>query len=731
MAKAKAKTTADPPEEGRGIENTLADLGFDKDVTPEEAATDAANNVASSTVVEDEDMQIPDPASDDIPLLKLPDPDPSPPPSTPLEADSALVPPPQMPRSKKRDAPRGAASKVGKALAAKVPGSDSVKVYKRTADGKLWYVDRFTTADLSAHDGFESFLTEHVKPQHGSGEYQLTAPDKKDHLREHELGTVRLLGNKTTSDQGMAGVLQTLLAQNQSRDADWLERMEKTMQPPPQHNPIDLLKGVMEVSEKVNGKTGESEAAATKNMAEAMKSSGDTTMQMMMMMQQQQADAANRQMQMMMAMFNKPKEEDPVMKLLLAKMMKDDESGSALPPPPPPPPPPPQQDNTVALITALAGFMGAIGGDGGGDDDFKEFLKTQLAQNASQGLTMKETLELLTQSQGKQGDGFKDAVENMAAIMTISQNVSRQNEGGPAAGVWDAVASLLSNRDFAGAVANTIRAKTDQSGAVQKTGLDIAQQRLAMQQRLALRQQQQAILASHQAAAAGGAVPPQQHLGQPGMQPVSTSAATPPTQQEVVKLVPPVPPATAATTFIPITADQQRAAESAAEQRNLPPLPADTYTHINNIAFSADDAERVERTVRMLIYFSEFENWRVFIEQILGYIREGVRGGAMRYLEAFFEGFSDIHLVTPALGKKILHTMDEHFEALQTNLRDFELESDRVITGDDLLHPLENTGGTNAAPRDRDDDPEGEGEDLEDLEGSDENLEKDEGGDLS
>ena len=31
-----------------------------------------------------------------------------------------------------------------------------------------------------------------------------------------------------------------------------------------------------------------------------------------------------------------------------------------------------------------------------------------------------------------------------------------------------------------------------------------------------------------------------------------------------------------------------------------------------------DDAERVEKTIRMLIYFSEFEEWRAFSEQLLG-----------------------------------------------------------------------------------------------------------------
>lgn len=719
MVKAKAKT-ADPPEDGRGMEETLADLGFDNGATSEDAAVDAANDVASSTVVVvEEDTIVPDPVGDEIPpepegppSVKLPDLPPIPPEEAP--EGRADVPPPKPPRSKKRDMPQGAAGRVGKALAAKVPGAESVKVYRRSSDGKLWYVNTFTTADLSTHDGFEGFLTEYVKPEHGPGEYVLMAPDKKDPSKEFELGTVRLLGTTAVSaDQGLTGVLQTLLAQNQSRDADWVERMEKQMMQP-QQNPIDLLKGVMEVSEKVNGKAGASEAVAkaeaasnTQTMMEVMQSSGDKSMQMMMMMQQQAQAAAAQQQQMMMTLLAKPKEEDPMMKLLLMKLLKDDESGgSALPPPPPPPSPP--QDNTVALITALAGFMGAMGGGGdGGDDDFKEFLKTQLAQNASQGLSMKETIELLTKSQGQQGNGFKDAVENMAAIMNITQSVNRQNEGGPAAGVWDAVASLLSNRDFAGAIANTIRAKTDQSGSVQKTGIDMAQQRLAFQQRLALKQQQQAILAAQHQAAAGAPVP------QPGVTP--SAAPAHPQQETPIHLVPPVP------TEAPdlITDDQQRVAEAMARQRQLPQLPSDTHTHINNIAIAEDDAERVERTVRMLIYFSEFDEWRVFMEQILGFIREGERKDAMKYLGSFFEGLATIHLVDHTLGKEILRTMEEHFEALQTNLHDFELDGDRLITGDDLLQTPDGTRKTSTAPRDNDGDPEEEDDPDADERGDD------------
>lgn len=683
MGKAK-RQAAVPPEDNRNIEATLSALDIEKDT--EDAAADAVAEVASSVVVEDEP-----PVEGAIPIEPEPEPesepDPLPPPPE-LEPAASVPPPEERPqRSRRRETAKGAVGRVGKMLAAKVPGGQSVKVYKRTADGKKWYVNHFTTADLSTHDSFESFLTEYVKPEHGPGEYVLTAPDR-DPTKEFELGTIRLLGSKPAADQGMTGVLQTMLAQNQSRDADWLERMEKTMQPQPQQNPLELLQGVMDLNERVNGKAGEGEveakaaaASSTQNMMDVMQSSGDKTMQMMMMMQQQQAAASDRQMQMMMAMFNKPKEEDPMMKLLLMKLVKDDDSGgsSALPPPPPPP-----QDNTVALITALGGFMAAMGGGGeGGEDGLKDYLLAEKQAQAGNTLSMKETIELITRKDGDKGNGFKDAVDNMAAIMNITQNVSRQNEGGPAAGLFDALAALFSNRDFAGAIANTIRAKTDQSGAVQKTGIDMAQQRLAMQQRLALQQQQRSLLMTQQQQAAAAAGVPTPAVD-PSVPPMITPPPTTPSPLESVG-GPPVPIAVPS----PITDDQQRRAEAAAQQRQLPQLPSDTHTHINHIAAAQDDAERVERTVRLLIYFSEFSEWRVFVEQLLGYIRDGNREGTMQYLGAFMEGFATIHLVDPTLGKEILRTMDEHFGTLQDQLRDFELAGDRMVTGEDLLQPPE------------------------------------------
>jgi hypothetical protein len=431
---------------------------------------------------------------------------------------------------------------------------------------------------------------------------------------------------------------------------------------------------------------------------------------MMMMMMQQQQQASDRQMQMMMGVLSKPKEDDPMMKMMMLKLFEDkkDESSGGLPVPPPPSN---GGGSTVELITALAGFMGAMGGGGAdpGEDDFKEFLKQMLVSKQSDGLSTKEAIELLMKKDEKPGtDDFRSAVDNMAAIMNIANNVNRQQESGPAAGLFDALGALFANRDFAGSIANTIRAKADQGKNVQANGLQAQEQRLAMQQRLLQRQQQQAQMQAHQAAAAQAAaaqgIPPQPMVGQPPLQQVVPTAG-----HTVPQGVPPGTPAVA-----PVPQEAQRAAEEQATERKLPQLPANTYEHVNALAEAKDEAELVSRTVTMLIYFSEFADWRGFTEQLLGFVRDGNKEGTLEYLSAFFEGLVAIHLIDPVLSKRVIAGVGSHFAVIRSQLGDFPLEGDDTITGDDLLG-------------DEGDDDLGEGDD--DLGEGDDDPGEDTGGD--
>ncbi len=695
------KPTAVPE---RGIEETLGALGIDTELSAEEAAQDAGEE--ASTPVEEADTTVeveetddgadeegdeaeeelpPPPASSADVEVMIP---------TPSSEDApALIPAPKTARAKTRGRATGA-GKMSKGIADKVPGAEKVKVFK-VDRGKKWFIDAYTKDDLSNHPDFESFLTQYVKEEHGAGEYVLVGVDSAN--REMELGTVRLRGGTkaATPDQGAFSIAQELIAQQQTRDADWLKRMEQTMQPQPQQDVLGLLTGVMDLNDRVNGKAGggadaAAAAAATANtqMLEMMSSSGDKTMQMMMMMQQQQQAAAQQQMQMMMAMFAKPEKEDPVTKLLLAKLLGDGDigggGGSALPAPPPPP----AQPNMVEMITAIGALLGSMGGDGGGDDEFKTFLQQMLVKQQDEGLSTKEVMQLLMKKDDKPGtDDFRSAVDNMAAIMNISNNMNRQQEGGPAAGLFDALAALFSNRDFAGSIAQTIRAKTDSSSTIENNQLQVARQRAAMQQRL---------LAQQQGRMAPGQPQPQPGQPQPGQPQPGQPVVTPPPQPQVPLQSVPQPQQTHAT---------QQVAERAPAARQLPQVPANTYEHINALAAAKDEGELVGKTVTLLIYFSEFEDWRPFTEQVLSFARDGNKQGTLEYLHAFFSGLAGIHMIDASLGAKILGAVGAHFEVLQAQLGDFSLEGDGQVTADDLLAGEEGDDDPGEDPGEGDDDP--------------------------
>lgn len=700
------KKSSSSKEETRGIEDTLDALEIDQDATPDDVAAEAGREVAETVVADTESEQSDDDAGEegeteddddaDDGVIAIPPPAPAPIPEPTIPETPVLVPPPKPPTPRKRQNASGAA-KLGKGLADKVPGAEKVKVYKREKDGKKWFVSEYTKADIANHTDFESFLTEFVKDEHGAGEYILVGVDGMG--REMELGVVRLREpNKGSTQDGALSVVQQILAENQKRDAEYLKRMEETMRPQPQQDPLHLLAGVMNLKKEMEGETAAAGSAAAGSMDAMMKmfaSSGDKTMQMMMMMMQQQQAASDRQNQMMMQVLAKPKEEDPITKLLLMKLVEDKDSGSgALPPPPPPPPPGDPLDGITKLLGVLLPVF--AGGGGEGEDDFKEFLKNQLTAQAQNALSTKDVLELLNgaKDESKGGDKLKEAADNMALVMNIANNMNRQQEGGPAAGLFDALAALFSNRDFAGSIAQTIRAKTG-GGASPGVPPQLAhlppEQQRAVMQRAALMQQQRAQLAAAQAGTPAAALPPGYVMTPAGPMPAPPPAGTPTAVQ------PQVPNAAA-----------QRAAElEIARTRKLPELPANTYEHINNLASAGDEGALVGATVTMLIYFAEFEDWRQFSETVLGLARDGNKQGTLEYLTAFFDGLAEIHMIDPTLSKKILAAIAAHFGVLKSQLSDIGLASDELLTGEDLI-----AGGG------RDGDP--DGDDGEDDEGDDE-----------
>lgn len=140
------------------------------------------------------------------------------------------------------------------------------------------------------------------------------------------------------------------------------------------------------------------------------------------------------------------------------------------------------------------------------------------------------------------------------------------------------------------------------------------------------------------------------------------------------------------------------------QSTNLPPLPTNTHEHINGITTAADDAERVERTIRMLIYFAEFDEWRPFSEQLLGVAASGNLEGTLEILGTFFKTLSGMGLVDKADGVETLRAVRDNFDEIVKNLADF-FAPDEDVSGSELRGEL--------PP-----------EDLEDEEDGDENLQE-------
>ena len=379
--------------------------------------------------------------------------------------------------------------------------------------------------------------------------------------------------------------------------------------------------------------------------AAAAEGQSNTMTMMMAMMQQNQ--------QMVLALLTKPKEEDPLMKILLAKLLDGGSMGGGGAAPPPPPPPA-KTEGLGEILTGIAAFMQATSPSSGGDDDYKELLKSLLLQKMQgegtlAGLSLKDILELVKGGGGK-GD-FQATFDNMALMMNMAQTLRQSTEPGAAAGFFDALAALFGNRDFAGSIAQSIRGKLEGKTASAEERLKAREQRLQMEGRILQKKQMELATSTQQA-----------------------SQPPPPRQQPVQQVQ---QPAQQAARPQPVTEQTQREAEAATEQtRKIPPLPANTYEHLNGIVGAKDEGEQVGKVVGMLIYFAEFDGWRVYVERILGLVRDGHKVEALRLMRPLFEGLSHAGMLTAEAVEQVVVAFENHFSTVQEHLNELSLAKD-------------------------------------------------------
>jgi hypothetical protein len=553
--------------------------------------------------------------------------------------------------------PSPALGKLGTTIAAMMPGAERVRVEKRLPAGNLGFVADYSKQDLASHPDLQSFLSRYVKPTYGAGEYKVTGLDSMG--RTYEAGSVHLLDPPAGSEgTGAMGLVQGMLAQQQKNHEEQIKELKETMQAQP--NPVTMLREVTSLQKELAPPAAPVQSSASEGtLAAVITSSAQTTSQMMQMMMQQQQAAQAAQQQQTMLMIQQMQAANQQQMQMFMEMMKQKESSSSASSSPMPPPPPPESPLAgVKEIISMLGDMGVFGGNATPPDDT---FKQMVLQNQ---LGVKDVLALVKEmspTAREGGNGIKEAFDNMAVVMNMANQLKQNTEGSPQATIWDAVAALVSNRDFAGSIAAAIRVNTEQvqrqTQTAQQTQL-LAQQRalqLAAQQRQQLAmQQRQAQIDEREIVA----TPPQPR--RPVVQP-----ATERPPENVVPIRPPMPAQRAVAQAAPAPQGQQ------VQQAAPPSLPPGFETKVSDIVEAVgtkDDAKIVETTVNMVMFFYGFDQWKPVATGLLASAQSGDKEKTLEMLGGFMGAFIEMGMIKKSVGNEVLRCVDTHFETIHQQL---------------------------------------------------------------
>jgi hypothetical protein len=598
-----------------------------------------------------------------------------------------------------------AVRRLGPALAKKLPGAEKVKIKRRLDNGALGIVGEYSLQDLAASSDIESFILKYIKPKFGPGEYKVTGIDAAGN--ELEAGTVHALNPDPAAEaNGPMDFIQVMFEQTQRQQR---ELMEQRMQGP---NPIEMLRGLQEVQKEM---TPRDESGGA--LAAVIAAQGQQMQAFMQMMAQQSA----QQMTLMVEAL-KPRE-DPTMKMLLARLVEEKVSNSnALPLPAPPPPPPPSSPvEGLKEILELAIVM--TRGNKSEDGELKELVRQAIQAKDQHVMSPKDVIQLVHDIKSDRGtDDFRKSMENMSMMLNVAQQLKGDQQGSSSANFFDALGSLFSNRDFAGAIAQTVRSKVEtsqRSELLEKQRALLREVRQGNPQAIAQAQQQ----ARAAAAVRPVAVPVAPVANTNGVQPVVPVAAVvngvPMAVAPVVaRPVAPVAPAAGVQGVQAVQTPRMEGApaqiakppETTLKNFKLPPLPTNTYEHVNGIVAAPDEGALLGSVVRMLIYWAEFEDFRPMAELLLGLVQRGDRERAAEMVANIFNHLSAIGMMSAETAQHVVATFVKFFDEIQSQLSDLPLDDDR--------NPIQ------AALEDADTDDEDDEDDEEDEE--DEGYEDDE-----
>lgn len=559
-------------------------------------------------------------------------------------APAVVVPSPKI--RKEKIAPSPSVRKLGVKLANKLPGAERVRISRRLENGQLGVIGEYGVNDLSGSSDLEAFVLKYVRPKYGAGAYKIHGIDAGGNLLD--AGEITMIEPEVPQEaMGMQGLVQQLLDKQEQAQR---ELMEQRMTPGP--DPISMLKGLQEVSRDM--------AAPPKD---------DSALGALVAAQAQQTQAMLAMVGNIITASMTPRE-DPTLKLLLAKLLDSKESASVPLPPPPPPPPAfsfkEMVESVVALLPAVVPLLGFFKRE----DETKSLLKDLLSARESDRLSPKEVIQLMQDLSSKNAavttpisseNSLKQSVENLSLIMGVAQSL-RPSEPSAAAGFWDALAGLFSNRDFAGSIANAIRARAE--AVQQKAVIDAKTHLVEKQASLVARMRQGQPPTAQVAAPTAPVAPvvPMPQAARPGPHPEPPSPSPRPVPaQRPLQVVQPPKPAAVEAQAAPVQAE-------AAPAVRLPELPANTGEHVKAIIEATNDAELVERAVRMIVYFAEFPEWRPIAEMLLGLIQRGEKQAALQLLAGLFTGLAQTGVLPARKAQELIRMFNQYFDEIRAEV---------------------------------------------------------------
>lgn len=516
-------------------------------------------------------------------------------------------------------------------LAKKLPGAERIRVFRRDpTSAALGHVNDYTARDLHGHDTIESFLNRYVKPHYGAGEYIIVAVDAAG--GEQQLAPVLLLEPpKQTQENATLSLVRDLVE----------DLKAKNNQPAPAINPVSMLKDLNEVSKSMQPPPPPAPPPPPDFMGplaaviQASTQSTNTMMQMFMASMQQQAQMQAQQQQQTMQMF--------------MQMMQGSGKSDPLPPMPPSTPGLLEGltlDKIIALLPVVKELLG-------GKDDTKDILLMMLKQKDGERLSPKDTIELMNSMRPAASgtDDFRKALENLSLITQVAQNLRPQEQQG--ATFMDALGAFFSNSDFVSSVGAAIRKRAESAAIATevKARKELSEQAMRMGYR------------------ANPTLPPQP----------ADQRLTPPPAQRANGTPAPVngTPAPVNGQAAPTNgavfggAAAQPAAQPAALQQQavrFPPLPDRVANHLELILNTQDSAASVEETLKMLMYFAGFNEWRPFVEKMLEHAKQGDKRACLTLFSMLIRHMQSMNMLSQEQANRVFQPIEDHFDDIHDHV---------------------------------------------------------------